>query len=145
MLQELLTFPMDHERLREEFEFVIGYMISQRHTTCRILFGYAWGNDYYPGDRWDFESVSTADVVALVSEVESRGKEKLGSNDLFVEFPEWTFRFCNDSDIHMQFRELSPTVDFFRDRWERIGFRPAIWPVRDSQSGELSDEADPAG
>lgn len=136
MMQQLVTFPMDHERLRAEFEFVIGSMVSQGHTTCRILFGYSWGNEYYPGDRWDYESVRTVDLVALVREVESRGKEKLGSNDLFVEFPDWSFRFCNDSESHMEFRDLSPTVEFFRDRWERLGFRPYFRDVQDSRTGE---------
>lgn len=144
MKRELLTCIMHDEQMRREFAFVVDHMNRIGQTTCGILFGYAWGNDYYPGDRWDFETIPTDSVVTKVEEVESRGIGKLGSNDLFLEFPGWTFRFCNNSDIHMVFAEDSPVVEFYRSRWERLGLRPAIWPSRepDTNQGDAATETE---
>ena len=48
MLREIVTSPIERKQLHEELDFMVQYFLEKGVTTCTVLFGFAWGNDYYP-------------------------------------------------------------------------------------------------
>ena len=48
MTREILTHPIAAARLKEELEFFAQYIRDLGHEHCEVLFGFAWGNKYYP-------------------------------------------------------------------------------------------------
>jgi hypothetical protein len=106
---------------------MLKYFTKKGFTNCEILFGFAWGIDYYPSSKWNKESILLASLTDKVKNVEQQGLEKLSEDDLFVYFPHLGFRFCNDSDVHIYFTKHSPDIEFFYSRWEALGYTPAEW------------------
>jgi hypothetical protein len=125
MQREILTYPMTVELLHNELSFVVGYFAERGHVTCNVVFGYAWGLEYYPDNEWDGEDIVLSDLESKINEVEVRGIGHFGKDDLFIEFPGLRFLFCNDSDIHIYFTESNPHVEFFYSRWRQLGYKPA--------------------
>ena len=123
----MLTYPVSSTQLWDELAFTLEHLGECGIPECNVLFGYAWGNEYYADDQWVAEPMALSDVIAKVTEVEGRGIGRLGSDDLYLEFPTFSFLFCNDSDVHLRFCEDAPLVEFFFSRWERLGYKPAEW------------------
>jgi len=123
----LLTYPLTSAQLRDELVFVVEHLQACGFSTCDVLFGYAWGNEYYDDNHWVSESLTLSFLIAKVAEVESRGIGCLGSDDLYLGFPTFQFLFCHDSDVHLYFSEDAPLVEFFYRRWEDLGYKPAEW------------------
>lgn len=127
MERELLTYPLANAELRAELVFTLEHLRECGFSECKVLFGYAWGMEYYQDDQWVAEALPLGSVLAKIAEVEARGIGRLGADDLFLEFPSFSFLFCNDSDVHLRFSEDAPLVEFFFSRWERLGYKPAEW------------------
>ncbi|WP_237468181.1 hypothetical protein [Vibrio stylophorae] len=106
-----------------ELQFVVEHYLSQGVTACEIMFGYAWGMDYYADDDWDFESIELAKVIGKLQDVEAMGFGHFGFHDLFLKFNDTEFRFCNDSDIHLTYVKWED-IDCFHSRWESLGYQP---------------------
>jgi hypothetical protein len=132
--RELFTYPLEDIALRAELAFTLEHLRECGFAECKVLFGYAWGMEYYPDDQWVSEALPIASVLAKVAEVEGRGIGRLGSDDLDLEFPSFSFLFCNDSDVHLRFSEDGPLIEFFFSRWGRLGYKPAEW--RTTQGGQ---------
>jgi hypothetical protein len=122
---EILTCPVSKQQLWEELEFVVAYFIDNGYLTCEVLFGFAWGMDYYPTKDWNSECISLGELKAKILSVENSGLGLLSNDDLFLDFPHLQFRFCNDSDIHIYFNEYSEDIEYFYSRWGAQGFNPA--------------------
>ena len=126
MSSEIVTGQIGEPLLRAELEFVLRYLAESQHENCDVLFGYAWGNDYYPTSRWDYVAMPVANVMEEVVRVESLGMGRLGENDLFIRLPRLPieFRFCHESDLHLEFEETNEILRAMSIRWEALGYMP---------------------
>ena len=135
-MREILTYPIEAAEIREELLFVLEYFRARGHSSCEVLFGWAWGNDYYPTDEWAYRTCDLGSVLPEVERAEQAGWGKLGQDDLYLKFPtlDLEFRFCNDSDLHISFDQASDVVESFYSRWKARGFSPAEWAKRSDGS-----------
>lgn len=127
MEREILTYPMSAEQLNDELSFMVEYFSNKGIETCSVLFGFAWGNDYHPGNEWFDEEMALKVLIQRVKEVEGSGIGSIGRDDLFVKLSGLEFRFCNDSDVHIYFTSHSEDIEFFYSRWKQLGYQPAEW------------------
>jgi len=127
MKREVLTYPLSEQQLRAELQHFVEFFSAKPVAACGVLFGSAWGIEYYPGNEWLEEDVALGNLVAKVAGVEASGFGKLGHDDLFLNVQGLEFLFCNDSDIHISFVEHQPDIEYFFERWKQLGFRPAEW------------------
>lgn len=115
----------------EELSFFSRYMQKLGHRHCQAMFGFAWGNEYYGNERWDDVLVPLSALTDEVRRVEEAGFGTLGSDDLYLKIAsqevELQFRFCNDSDIHIEYDQRSQTTEFFYQRWLSRGYSPVEW------------------
>ncbi len=103
-----------------------------------MLFGWAWGNDYYLSDEWQSEQIALAELSAKVREVESSGIGGFGADDLFVEINGYEFTFCHESDIHLEYEVGSEITEALWERWSKKGYSPAEYLQNDERGpGEL--------
>ena len=54
-------------------------------SECSVLFGFAWGIEYYPGKDWIPETIPLEELEARILELERRGLGEFGYNDIFIE------------------------------------------------------------
>lgn len=127
MNREILTHPLSKEQVRAEFHHFIEFFSAKGVATCQVMFGFAWGNEYYPGNEWTEENIALANLTKKVEEVEASGLGALGRDDLFVKVPGMEFQFCHESDVHLFFAEDHPDIETFFQRWKKLGFKPAEW------------------
>lgn len=129
MTREILTHPITAGQLREELEFFAQYFRNLGLEDCEALFGFAWGNKYYPTAEWKAVRLPLQSLVDEVQRVETAKLGALGSDDLFVSLPALNleFHFCNDSDLHLSFPEPTDITEYFYQRWKERGFSPAEW------------------
>ncbi len=127
MKREVLTTILERSQIDEELSFMVKYFSKKGIRTCKILFGFSWGLEYYPGKEWNDEEIQLANLSSKVQEVEKSGIGKLGRDDLFVKFPELEFRFCNDSDVHITFSETNDDIEYYYVRWKQLGYQPSEW------------------
>lgn len=127
MLREIVTYPLERKQLQEELDFMVQYFLEKGVPTCTVLFGFAWGNDYYPGNEWFDEEIPLEKVFEKVRKIEESGMGALGKDDLFVKVSGLEFQFCNDSNIHIRFTESNKDSESFYLRWKERGYQPAEW------------------
>lgn len=127
MNREILTYPISQEQINEELSFMVEYFSKKGVDKCEVLFGFAWGNDYYPGSEWPDEEIGLDCLIKKVDEVEASGIGRLGRDDLFIKISGLEFRFCNDSDVHIYFQTANDDVEYFYTRWKEMGYQPAEW------------------
>ena len=127
MDREVVTYPLEVQEVREELRHFVEFFSAKGVTTCKVLFGSAWGCEYYPSNVWTPEEIALARLIEKVEAVETSGLGALGEDDLFIEVPGMEFRFCNDSDIHILFTEHHPDIEAFFERWKKLGFKPSEW------------------
>lgn len=127
MEREILTYPISTEQMNDELEFITEYFSNKGIETCSVLFGFAWGNEYYPGNEWFDEEIALNNLIPKIKEVEASGIGTIGRDDLFVKLSGLEFRFCNDSDIHIYFSSHNEDIEFFYSRWKQLGYQPAEW------------------
>lgn len=127
MLREIVTYPLERKQLQEELDFMVQYFRKKGVTTCTVLFGCAWGNEYYPGNDWVDEETPLEKLVEKVRAIEESGMGALGKDDLVVKVADLEFRFCNDSDIHIRFTAPDNESESFYLRWKKLGYQPAEW------------------
>ena len=124
MEREIRTHPLTAEQVRGELRYFVEYFRGIGKEDWEILFGYAWGTEYYPGNEWAYESIELVDLERKVSEVESSGTGVLSRDDLFVRTEGLEFRFCHESDLHISFDQSTADVENFYDRWASLDFHP---------------------
>ena len=124
MSGELITCPLSAPQLAEELTWLVEIFSRRGIESCDVLFGYAWGNEYYLTAQWEYECVAIDQVAVAVSAVEIRGLGRLGQDDLWLRVadPQVEYRFCNDSDLHLAFSEANWLVDLTRARWQQKGY-----------------------
>ena len=128
MARQVLTSTLDRGRLETELAEVVRYFGEKGIESCRVLFGFAWGNEYYPGRDWNEEEIELVQLHRKAGEVEERGIGSLGKDDLFVKLAGLEFRFCHECDVHIYFAEPSNTnVEAFFARWQKLGYEPSEW------------------
>ena len=138
MTRQVLTSTLDRSRLETELAEVVRYFGEKGVESCRVLFGFAWGNEYYPGQEWNEEEIKLTQLRRKVGEVEATGIGSLGKDDLFVKLAGLEFQFCHECDVHSHFAEPSnDDVEAFFHRWQMLGFEPAEWvATQDHGPGE---------
>jgi hypothetical protein len=129
MQREILTYPILKAQVHDELAYFVEYFSDKGDQTCEVLFGFAWGNEYYPANEWLYEQVNLSHLIWKVDEVEKSGIGSLGRDDLFIKIAELEFRFCNDSDIHIYFEESNEDVEYYYARWKQLGYQPAEWII----------------
>ena len=127
MKREILTHPIDAELVLAELEYFVEYFHNQGVSDCHVLFGFAWGMDYYPTSEWLEETIQLTDLINKVESVQSKGIGKIGQDDLVVKVADLEFLFCNDSDIHIVFEKDSQHIEHFYERWKEKKYNPAEW------------------
>jgi hypothetical protein len=128
MTRQILTCTLDRHRLETELAEVVRYFGEKGIESCRVLFGFAWGNEYYPGADWNEEEIELAQLRRKVGEVEERGLGSLGKDDLFVNLAGLEFQFCHECDVHIHFSEPNNTdVETFFNRWQKLSYEPSEW------------------
>ena len=127
MQREVLTHPLSGQQLRDELRYFVQFYSAKGIVSCSVLFGHAWGINYYPTKDWLEEDVHLSNLLAKVEQVEASGLGRLGTDDLFLKLQGLEFLFCNDSDIHLIFSASHPDVEYFFQRWKQLGFKPAEW------------------
>jgi hypothetical protein len=135
MNRQVLTCALERAALERELDEIVRYFSERGLHSCRILFGFAWGNAYYPEPAWQDEEILFSDLRRKVGEVEASGIGRIGRDDLFVTVDDIEFQFCHDSDLHIHFdRPGNAHVEAFFSRWQALGYAPAEW-VRTGASG----------
>jgi hypothetical protein len=125
MKREVVTSILEENQVRVELRYLIDRFSKNGEEYCDVLFGFAWGNDYYPGNEWLYESVKLSRLESKISEVEQRHIGRLTNDDLFVKVGGLEFQFCHESDIHISFERISPEIEHFYERWLNKGFNPS--------------------
>jgi hypothetical protein len=69
MQREVLTYPLSEVQLREELRHFVEFYFAKGIASCDVLFGFAWGNEYYPTKDWIEEQVPLSDLIAKVNQV----------------------------------------------------------------------------
>lgn len=129
---------MTKEQLWEELRNFVAFFTSRDVEECLVLFGFAWGIEYYPDKDWEAETILLKELESRILQLEKRGLGEFGYNDVFVELDEIEFRFCNDTDIHIGFDSHQPFIEDFYSRWETLNYYPAEWIKNQKHgSGEL--------
>lgn len=125
----ILTSEMSAEQLREELGFLVQFFRLRGHTECSVLFGYAWGIEYYREQEWYDITLPLCRLEDEVRRLEAEGLGYIGHDDLMVAFPpvDAEFRFCHDADIHLEFDESSEVIESFHERWALRGYAPKKW------------------
>lgn len=123
--REITTYPLTREQVQDELSFLVEYFTGKGIETCSVLFGFAWGNEYYPGKEWQAEDVRLEDLISKVSDVEASGIGILGGDDLRVDMPGLEFLFCHESDIHIRFSDPNDDIEFYYAHWKQLGYKPA--------------------
>ncbi len=128
MEREILTNILNKEQLYVELKFIVEYFIENNIHYCDIVFGFAWGMEYYPTEEWNNEKIYFRELIKKVHEIEKTNIGSLGRDDLFIKLPNLEFRFCNDSDIHIYFdEENNKDIEFFYSRWKNLNYEPSEW------------------
>ena len=127
MEREILTYPISTEQMNEELSFMVEYFSNKVIDKCSVLFGFAWGNNYYPGNEWFDEEIELRNLIQKVNDVEASGIGAIGRDDLFIKISGLEFRFCNDSDVHIYFSKHNDDIEFYYARWKQLGYQPAEW------------------
>jgi len=122
----IITSELDPAALRAELSYVAEYFAARAQVSCKVLFGFAWGNEYYVGD-WIAEEIRLDSVAAKTRQVEDSGLGCIGRDDLYVTVSGLEFQFCHESDLHLRFDEPNDAVEHFFSRWGGLGFRPTEW------------------
>jgi hypothetical protein len=122
--RQLLTKVLQESQLRVEFTHVLKYFAEHGIDSCKLLFGWPWGIDYY-GDRpWVEEVVAIAAVGEKVAAIEAEGTGRLGAHDLHLYVETLQFKFCHESDIHLTFLEGDEHAKHFEIRWAELDYGP---------------------
>ena len=127
MKREIVTRILERPQILEELAFLAEYFESKGEDSCELLFGFAWGNEYYPANEWPYEAVKLKQLSEKVADVEQSGIGRLSSDDLFVKVRNLEFKFCHESDIHISYAEITPDAEYFFERWHGQGFEPGEW------------------
>lgn len=134
MKREVVTKILQEREVREELKYLIEYYAAEGEESCKVLFGFAWGNDYYPGNEWPEEEVPLQELLQKVESVEKTGIGRISQDDFFIYVGELEFLFCHESDIHIIFLKHKPEIEHFYGRWEKQGFKPSEW-IKDQKVG----------
>lgn len=134
MKREVVTRILAKPEAERELEYLVEYYTEKGEQNCKVLFGFAWGNDYYPGKEWPEEEISITELPRKVKSVEETGIGNIGGDDLFVYVGGLEFLFCHESDIHIIFSSHVPEIEHFFSRWVTQGFEPSEW-IKDQKIG----------
>lgn len=138
--REILTYPISAAQVNEELEHFVHFFLDRGYEHCDVIFGFAWGNQYYPTNAgWNPIRMPIDVLIDEVRRVERSGWGELGSDNLFISIPgvPLEFRFCDDSDIHIAFEDPCETTEHFYQRWKSRGFSPAEWEkLEDRRTGK---------
>lgn len=124
---EVVTKTVTREQLQSELAFICNHFVTLNENSCFVIFGFAWGNHYYPDAEWNEEEVPLESLIEKVTAVESTELGWIGSDDLFLKFKSVEFQFCHESDIHVLYQQSNEIVEFFYQRWKSLGYQPSEW------------------
>lgn len=119
-----MTYPISRAEMQAELSYFVDYFTNAGFFGCKIYLGFAWMLDYYAGDVPTKEHILLAKLETKVRHLENADFGHLGADELFVDVADVSFRFCDESDIHIYFDELTPNVEHFVSRWQSLGYQP---------------------
>jgi hypothetical protein len=77
--------PIQPEQAYEELANLVEVFAARGYRTCTVVFGFAWGNEYYGNSPdWNEVALPLTALVQKVRDVEASGTGRLGHDDLFV-------------------------------------------------------------
>lgn len=128
MAREILTHPISREEIWVELRHFVSYFIGQGYSDCATSLGFAWVIDYYDGEPPGEERIALTKLETKVRHLELADFGRLGSDELYADIADITFRFCDECDLHMYFKNYTPHVEYFESRWRNMGFQPKEHP-----------------
>lgn len=131
--KEIHTCILTLEKLWLEIFHIVDYFKSKDVRSCQILFGWAWGMEYYSELEWQEEEILLNDLVKKIHTVEKMNIGQFTKDDVFIKIGDLSFNFCHESDIHLVFDVENDITKHFFDRWKSLGFEPRIKEIRDRE------------
>ena len=115
--------PHIRDLLRLSLAHFAKYLRGLGYERCEVVFGWAWGMEYPPGDPWKAFDIPLAELESEVHKPEDAGYGELGGDDVTFRVPPLAceFLFCHHGGIHVSFGEPSPVTEAIR-RWSAAGF-----------------------
>ena len=138
MRRQIRTSILDRDLLLAELDEIVRYFGERGVSSCRVEFGWAWGNKYYPGNRWEDEETGLSHLRQKVNDVEATGIGAIGNDDLFIRIGVLEFQLCHECDVHVYFDEPDNSdIEAFFARWQKLGYEPSEYAgVSNSGPGE---------
>jgi len=120
---KLTAVPPDVSAVREDFERFLADLENRGIKRVELVFGIGWALDIYP-DEWKPESMAVADVRNVVSDAETKGFGKLGSDDLVLTIAELRAErfYCHEGDIHLESEVPSAYTESAKVDWIEQGW-----------------------
>ena len=120
---ELTAVPPDVSAVREDFERLLVDLENRGIERVEVVFGIGWAVDIYP-DEWNSQWMSVPDIRNAVSDAETKGFGKLGSDDLVLTIPEFRAErfYCHEGDIHLESDTPSTYTDSAKADWIARGW-----------------------
>jgi len=123
--------------LRAELEHVLGLARELGAERCEAMFGFAWGNDYYPGSEWPFVDLTFDRLPGEIEWASALGWGGFGENDLVLRFPplDGEVTFCHEADIHLDALARTGFAGMLLERWKAGGRLHHVDPDAGPQPG----------
>jgi hypothetical protein len=140
MKHEIAVHDLDGPALHSELTHLVDHFRGPGVDHCRGLFGWPWGNEYYPTPRWETLEFPLEAIDAEVYRVESAELGSLGGDDLFLEFPscDGEFQFCHHHGIHFICEMPNQVAAYLLMRWHGAG-----WKITQRDCPEEAGTPDP--
>ena len=108
--REILTNPLSKEQFWAEFRHFVAYFLNMGISECSVLFGFAWGIEYYPGKDWIPETIPLEELEARNSRIWKDVASVSSDTTISLSsLPRLNSAFANDTDIHIVFESTSTT------------------------------------
>ncbi|MCP5530353.1 MAG: hypothetical protein H7A44_07910 [Opitutaceae bacterium] len=124
MIFEVIGRPAREEAVRADFEAYIESLVATGVPLVDISFGFAWGNDVYPG-QWQIEHLTPSEARIRVREVEEKKIGRIGHDDFFISIPGSGYErlYCHEADIHVISDHEHPALFEAKQLWQKRGWQ----------------------
>ena len=107
---------MRKDQFMSELKSIIEILRSNDVFSVKIWYGFAWGN-------WDELNLNITEIENSLKEQQQKTGEDFPGNDTYLNIPalETEITFCHESDIHIEFQELTKVVSDILQNWDAKG------------------------
>ncbi len=117
-MAEHVTRQISPDLLLAEFSVVCEALIASGSSCVTLMFG--WGSELDIDEMWKKQFVAMSDVRGVVAEAVSQGILTIGQADIHIQVPDFEFKLCHESDMHIS--GSLPLVEQLSRRWASLGY-----------------------